>query len=198
MINKMYRVLSIFCIALVLPILVSAEQQAPKALGNTIAPPLVAGIKLNAINKLRQELKMPPLSPASTPPPANVILTSAAPAVGQSNLTVIGMYSPFQGLIAVRFINSPDIGALDKVRLRFATIPGKTYLLDVSIKGTTTWIAYDMHNNPKQVKAEQGHLLIPFIASGVSYHVDLSPADNNGAREARWHDFYRAELTQVN
>ena len=149
MINKMYRVLTIFCIALALPILVSAQpgggdprSQEPKPLGNTIAPPLATSIKLNAINKLRQELKMPPLPPASSPPPAKVILTPAVPTIGKNSISVVGSYNNWHGTprIRLRFQDAAHPGQHDILDLRFVTIPGKTYLLDIFTGGTHTWI----------------------------------------------------------
>ena len=201
MINKMYRVLAVLCMVLVLPVLVSAELQGLKPLGKDSNPTKTVGsqppanAKLNLINNLRQGLKM---TLVQSVPPAKVILTSQTLVSGGNYMKVMGYYSPVyeRGAICLRF--NKDASYRDFLGLYFTTVPGKTYLLDVSIASTTKAWTNLTDGTASTVNEQQGHLFIVFIASGASREFALYPPDLNYGPGLFTGYVYSAELTQIN
>jgi hypothetical protein len=156
---------------------------APRFAPRTI-PPLAANIKLNAINTLRQGYNY---APVNSVPPAQVTLTPAAPAMGGQNyLGVQGSYDTQPGWASISFVYPED-----QMIIYLAAALGKTYLLDVSVAGTQNWNYAVSTGEPLTVTAQQGHLLIPFIATNLKVYVSLGPARGGTG------SFVSAELTQV-
>jgi hypothetical protein len=163
---------------------------------NAVPKPLTAGVKLKYFNKLMQDNKLPA---AHNLPSAKIVLSPAVPKIGSNSISVTGIYSPYEEWIALRVLNTTNLFLQDYLKFIFSTVPGKTYLIDISINGTSNWIKSNViYYGFEPVKAQQGHLLIPFISTGDEYCLFLLPADNSGARGGIYHDFYSAELTQVN
>jgi hypothetical protein len=147
----------------------------------------VANIKLKAINNVRTQRRLPPLINV---PPAQITLTPAAPAMGGQNyLLVQGSYATQPGWASISF-EFPE----DRIIIYLAAALGKTYLLDVSVAGTPNW-SYTVCTAPTPetltVTAQQGHVLIPFIATNLNVFVTLSPAPGGTG------SFVSAELTPV-
>jgi len=169
--------------------MMSMRHMAPTFVPRTI-PPLAANIKLNAINKLRQSYHY---APVNSVPPAQITLTPAAPTVGQQNyLSVFGRYSTAPGNAVIGM----DSALQASLEICFAVAVGKTYLADVAIGpgGAQNW-EYTcqqpgVSSMTGQVTMQQGHLLIPFIATASNVILTISPSNGNG-----W--FVSAEVTQV-
>jgi hypothetical protein len=164
---------------------------APRFAPRTI-PPLAANIKLSAINKLRQGYNY---APVNSLPPAQITLTPAVPASGVQNYLVLwGEYSSGPGSSGPSMsLEEPN----DEISVVFATSNGKTYLLDVAVLGVANWF-YSLwygSNNPgpdAYIAAQQGHLLIPFIAGDTSVRMNLRPRSCDPNNQ-----FLSAELTQA-
>ena len=107
-----------------------------------------AASKLSIINKLRHDLKMPALQNL---PPIKIVLTPAAPVYDTNNwVSVIGFYQPSTKLFAVKARENASASNSDNLfEIRFITIPGKTYLLDIIVSGgdNTEWKAEAMAGN---------------------------------------------------
>lgn len=154
------------------------------------AQPLQAAVKLGAINKIRLAYNLPP---AINVPPAQITLTPAAPTMGGQNYLVVwGLYFTGPGEQMIAFA----AGQESYLSIVFAAAAGKTYLADVAIspQSNPNWEyllggpGLDPH--PVQVTAQQGHLLIPFIATPSTRNLTLGPGGGSG-------QFLSAELTQV-
>ena len=154
------------------------------------AQPLSAAVKLAAINKIRLAYNLPSVINV---PPAQIILTPAAPTMGGQNfLVVFGLYftGPGEEMILVEGSQGNYLG------IAFAAAPGKTYLADVAIspQSNPNWEYVVGGTGPVPptlpVTAQQGHLLIPFIATSSTSNLTLNPRGDSG-------QFLSAELTQV-
>ena len=166
--------------------MISMRHPAPRFAPRNIQP-LAANIKLKAINNLRAKQQLPLLMNV---PPAQTTLTPAAPAMGGQNyLLVQGSYSTRLGEESISF-EFPE----DQMIIYVGAALGKTYLLDVCVAGTQNW-RYTVWTVPTPetvtVAAQQGHLLIPFIATNLNVYVSLSPAPGGTG------SFLSAELTPV-
>ena len=157
--------------------------------------------KLSIINKLRHDLKIPALQNL---PPAKIVLTPAAPVYDANNwVSVIGFYQPSLKLFAVKARANASASNSDNLfEVRFITIPGKTYLLDVTVSGgdNTEWKAasmsgpYSAIGTNSVVKPQQGHILIPFVPGYEVNTFHLMPLSSYPG----WFRLERIELTQVN
>ncbi len=169
--------------------MISKRHMAPTFVPRTI-PPLAANIKLSAINKLRQGYNY---APANSVPPAQITLTPAVPTMGQQNyLSVLGRYSTAPGNAVIGM----DSSLQGSVEICFAVAVGKTYLADVAIGpgGAQNW-EYTCQQPAEasmagQVTMQQGHLLIPLIATASNVILTVSPINGNG-----W--LVSAEVTRV-
>ncbi|MGA2982400.1 MAG: hypothetical protein ABSG32_01225 [Terriglobia bacterium] len=174
----------------------STMHMAPNLAPRTI-PPLAATIKLKAINSVRVNYN---LSPVNSVPPAQITLTPAVPSMGAMNyLSLQGYYSTLPGREWICLGIEPT----DSLMLNFATVSGKTYLLDVGVHntGNPVWHYQFKFGGAPQgsatstvstVTAVQGNLLIPFIAFAgkIMLLLYLGPG---GQRS----NFLSAELTRV-
>ena len=165
----------------------SMSQVAPNLAPRTIQP-LAANIKLKAINSMRVNFKLPP---ANSAPPAQITLTPAVPTMGGANyIRVFGEYMTKPGYAAILL----DSSRRGWVQICFQAAQGKTYLADVAVAdGTQNW-QYTCEQTGKpssggQVTAQQGHLLIPFIAASSYITLMLSPMGGG--------QFVSAEMTRV-
>lgn len=157
---------------------------APRFVSQT----LTADIKLKAVNKIREARK---LSHAASMPPAQITLTSAIPNVGGQNFFI------FQGRYDATYL--PPMIILNGlgtecICFTFVTVSGKTYLIDISISGAQDW-NYTLQqggnvSSATPITAQQGHLLIPFVAAYAYIGLLLIPSLNAGL-------FGRAELTRM-
>jgi hypothetical protein len=166
---------------------------APRFAPRTI-PPLAANIKLKAINTFRLQQQLPLLINVS---PAQITLTPAAPSSGVQNYIFLdGEYLSGPGSSGPSMsLENPN----DEITVYFATSNGKTYLLDVAISGVANWFYCLWYGSNSYIPgpngyiaAQQGHLLIPFIAGDAGVAINLRPkscASNN--------QFLSAELTQA-
>jgi hypothetical protein len=199
MTNRICRVLTALCITLAFPFLVLAS---PATLttsatpGSINAKPFSTNIKLNAVNKLRQDLK---LAPVPTMPPAKVILTPKVPTMGESFFEVFGYYSNKKGITGLAYQSSTK--ELHNINFFFHTVPGKTYLLDLIIgnngyKWNCQLPVYGLPGalSDHEMSVQQGHLLIPFVAYSDKTNIRLFPKDHPNVYQY----FSSAELTQVN
>jgi hypothetical protein len=152
--------------------------------------PLTADIKLKAINKFRADKK---LREVHSVPPAQITLSPAVLTVGRGN------YLAFRGSFSGQ-LGSQHLLLLardDAISVTFATVVGKTYLLDVH-STCQNWI-YTLFNGgvasaPTPITAQQNHVLLPFIATGGNINLTLSiaPAERPGMKQ-----FCSAELTRI-
>ena len=169
--------------------MMSMRHMAPRFAPRTI-PPLAASIKLNAINALRQGYNYAPLNSV---PPAQVTLTPADPTMGQQNyLSVYGVFLTVPVYASIQLDSSIN----GWVSIDFAAAVGKTYLVDVAINpgGAQNW-EYTCEqpgarSTAGQVALQQGHVLIPLIATASNVILIVSPINGYG-----W--FVSAEVTQV-
>ena len=87
-------------------------------------------------------------------------------------------------------------GSAECIWFCFATVAGKTYLLDVQIHGNPNW-DYILEQGiggtqaRLHITAQQSHLLIPFIATDVTISLGLFPLTHFESQ------FGSAELTRV-
>jgi hypothetical protein len=153
---------------------------------------LAADIKLKAINNLRLVSN---LSPVNSLPPAQITLTPAAPSMGGQNYLVVhGGYGTQPGSAAMSLLWAEDF-----LTLMFAAVAGKTYLLDVAVSGScqnwsfTNWTSGHPTPDNTDVTPQQGHLLIPFIASCSFFNATLTRYGSVGQVS----QFLSAELTRV-
>src|SRR5208337_3964932 len=159
--------------------MMSMRHMAPTFVPRTI-PPLAANIKLSAINKVRLAYNY---APANSVPPAQITLTPAIPTVGQQNyLSVFGRYLTAPGNASIGL----DSSVQGSVEICFAVAVGKTYLADVAIGpgGAQNW-EYTCQQpgvslTTGQVTMQQGHLLIPLIATASNVILTVSPSNGNG------------------
>ncbi len=185
-------VIPVFALAAELPPLKTNVVSSPIAAGlpqlntNVVFRPISPDLKLKAVNNMLKSLNMPP---APTVPPAKVVLTPAMPVVNNSYLYLTGYYAPKINSIAVKFDKTQRINYV------FETIPGKTYLLDISVGANSQWTIY---NNASgwipNMSDQQGHLLIPFIARLNNCHFQLQL----NAPQSVYCYVGSAELTQIN
>jgi hypothetical protein len=152
--------------------------------------PLAAAVKLGAVNKIRLAYNLPP---AINVPPAQITLTPAAPTMGGQNfLVVFGLYftGPGEEMILVEGSQGNYLSIV------FAAVTGKTYLADVAVVAQVNpnweYVVGGIGPAPPTlpVTAQQGHLLIPFIATSSTRNLSLNPRGGSG-------QFLSAELTQV-
>jgi hypothetical protein len=162
---------------------------APRFALRTI-PPLAANIKLNAINKVRLAYNY--ATPNSVPP-AQITLTPAVPTMGQqSYLSVLGRYVTAPGNALIEL----DSSIQGSVEICFARAVGKTYLADVAIGpgGAQYWdyacLQPGVSSMLGEVTMQQGHLLIPLIATASNVVLRVGPVTGFGL-------FISAEVTQV-
>jgi len=172
----------VIVLLLALPLLVSAQDRPqgkrlfkePKPPQHEIAP-LDSAVKLKVVNDFRLKNN---ISKVKKFPPSTVTLTPMAPSDGDSNyLSVYGYYSAKPGIkyIALRSIGE---GQKQGVVMNFGVTEGKTYMVDVKVGGTDTWAYSILQNGPLDqgtMTATNGHLLIPFIATGSSVAVEIQP-----------------------
>jgi hypothetical protein len=151
--------------------------------------PLTANIKLQAINKFRVASRS---SQVNSVGPAQITLSPAVPSVGGQNYLLLrGIYTAPSG--------SPQMfmqGSTASIFFCFATVAGKTYLLDFQFHGTQNW-GYSLQQGMGAmsarlpITAQQNHLLIPFVAADVTICLCLFPLTG-------WEtQFGSAELTRV-
>jgi hypothetical protein len=167
-----------------------------------IPPALPSAMRLAAINQLRQQVGA---QPASTQPPASVVLTPRNPYVVSANgnnsismvgrLTVSGSETGEACIRRPTRTPPPDAPLYnDFLQFNVSTIPGKTYLLDLTgiAFPSQTIVCEGAYNGPVQV--QQGHILVPFIASYSQSFLLFKRTDNDPGLVV----FYKAELIQVN
>jgi hypothetical protein len=150
--------------------------------------PLTADIKLKAINKFRADKK---LREVHSVPPAQITLSPAVLTVGRGN------YLAFRGSFSGQ-LGSPHLFFVardDGISLNFATVVGKTYLLDVH--STCQNLIYTLFNGgvgsaPTPITAQQNHVLLPFIATGGNIILTLTIVPGPGPQQ-----FCSAELTRI-
>jgi len=196
--KKIRWVLIVLCAVLVLPLLAAAQNKVfepePK-LEPIEVRPIDDNVKLRVINKARRKNKSPEV--ASGPPP-HVTLSPASPHVGLHNsLIVQGVYNGAKGAESIIFK-----GKQDHLVLYFATVQGKTYLLDASTALASSWsysVISQVGTTVSQgtLAAQDGHILIPFVAPGALILVNLSPAVTSNAPNVITGRFLSAELTKV-
>jgi hypothetical protein len=195
--KKMLRVLMVLCAVLALPLLIVAEENQPKKPHKPHTEKIAEldpSVKLAAVNKLRKEHK---LAEVRKVVPSQVTLRPGAPSSGEGNYMVVtGAFGSEQGHAWIGMKFPQDI-----TYLTFATISGKTYLLDVTLTGVPTWKYVFLAGGGVGGTGtlQQGHLLIPFVASGTGADISLAPgAQSLGPKgNPEWNTLQRAELTQV-
>lgn len=154
-----------------------------------VSQPISSAAKLQAVS----QIKGSNISPSSTVPPAQITLTASTPCVGAQNfLGFQGSYTAANGSPAI-FLSAQ----VSTMSFHFATTRGKTYLLDVSISVAQNWtyevVQVGAFDNSTPITAQQGHLLIPFIATATTATVVITPT--SGGQEDIL--FGRAELTRM-
>jgi hypothetical protein len=162
-------------------------------IGPRIAPqPLTADIKLKALNEIRVAQRLSPVTSIPTP---QIILTPAVPNVGGQNyFTLHGVYCS-RTAPPTMFV----YGRETSIDFSFATVAGKSYLLDVNIGGglgSQFWKYRLLQGGPfsllKHISLQQGHLVIPFRATAATTTLGISPVG-----QASESQFCSAELTRV-
>ena len=180
--NRIQRIVMVIVLLLALPLLVSAQDRPqgkrlfkePKPPVHEVGP-LDAPVKLKVVNDFRLKNN---LSKAKKVPPSTVTLTPSAPSDRDSNyFAVYGYYSakPGTNWIALKYLSENQSQG---VILNFAVTQGTTYLVDVKVDETDTWFYSIVQNGPFNngtMTATNGHLLIPFIATGSSVAIEVSP-----------------------
>jgi hypothetical protein len=142
-------------------------------------PPLPAHIKLEAYNQVRKATGQPAVQAA---PPARVILTPGAAQSGSNLFDVYdGANMPSRGHAMLN-------GTAGYFFFRFQTVPGKTYLIDISLLGPL-WICSGAVEG--QLKTQGGHLIAGFRATSTYETLLLKPGPSTMPV------LFRAELTQV-
>lgn len=153
---------------------------------NVVFRPISPDLKLKAVNNMLKSLNMPP---APSVPPAKVVLTPSVPVVNKNFLVLNGYYSPKDNKMSVRFAQD------QMIRYVFETVPGKTYLLDISVDANSRWKIKTPSSWMTNVIDQQGHLLIPFIAppNNSFFQLQLNAPYLGGSC-----NIGSAELTQIN
>jgi len=185
--NRIMKILTFIFLTLVVPVLALAAELPPLK-ANAVFRTIMPDLKLRAVNTMLQSLKM---SPATAVPPAKVVLSPVNPVVYNNYLILVGSYVPKSNTMAVMY-NSGHL-----IKYFFETIPGKTYLLDISVEADSKWHVYHQSGGSMLpiMKDQQGHLLIPFIAGYNVNQVTLYPA---APYPGAWCAVGNAELTQIN
>ncbi|GEM_PF-3223451 len=187
--SRLNLVLNAVTLSILLPVLALAVELPAMNARPIVTRPASPALKLNTVNNMLHSLKM---APAASLPPAKVVLTPVNPVVNNNQLVLLGYYVPKLNYIKVRYNDGHF------VRYFFETVPGKTYLLDINVEATSRWnVISNSGGSAPNVKEQQGHLLLPFIAS--SNYVDISIYPVPGSQcPGGWCRVGSAELTQIN
>jgi hypothetical protein len=155
--------------------------------------PLAPQGRLVAINKIRQQINLPALQQA---PSAKVFLAPYATKSGKSSYVIDhGSNCPDPlALSGVDFIPSGNIlnpnGWLIFI---LQTIPGKTYMVDLSLNSNNKPIVFSGIFNGSITPPENYHVIIGFTANASQSDLSL-----NALPEVEFFTFFSCELTQVN
>jgi hypothetical protein len=184
----------------------SAPAKSPPALKNLPNTPVIHKFPVPLPHKTRNEainqirgvigLKAFPLVAESPVVPAQVILTPGAPISGKNYYTIWnGDNCPDLKVSRIRFSRNP--GFLD---FWFKTIPGKTYMLDLSVDsadstGVRRPISFTGVFEGSVTPPENYHVIIGFTATGLKSFLRLGVSYS---MSNDFMNFYSFEITQVN
>ncbi len=185
--NLITKIMVVVFLTLAIPVFALAAE-LPPIKTNVVFRPIAPDLKLKAVNNMLKSRNIPP---APSVPPAKVVLTPAMPVVNNNYLQVmVGSYSPKTNSMAVMY-NSGHL-----IKYFFETVPGKTYLLDISVDANSKWYVYNTASGQiPNMSDQQGHLLIPFIATNTFSLITLYL---HAAYSGGWCHVGSAELTQIN
>jgi hypothetical protein len=185
------------------------QSASPSSLHANIPPipsALQSNIKLAVINQIRQQLGLGPRGRPTTPvsTPFSIVLTPRAPSIesnfGPNYIRFLGVFDPLgtTGSVAIRSLSvCTATGCSDEndcFELCFSTIPGKSYLVDITCDNIKMiWQCRGPFEG--SVYAQSGHILLPFTASERQSYLTIAREDRNYSLFAY---IYQAELTQVN
>lgn len=187
--SRLNLILTVVTLSLVIPVLALAIELPAMNASPVVTRPVSPALKLNVVNNMLQNLKM---APAASVPPAKVVLTPANPVVNNNHLLLVGSYDPKQNTIGVRY-NEGHF-----VRYLFETVPGKTYLLDIHVEAASRWnVMNSSGGSAPNLKEQQGHLLLPFIAYSNYVNISIYPATGSQCNMG-WCRVGSAELIQIN